>query len=173
MEISKMTNLRMTMMAAVLTCATVFAAPGDDKTGPAKWGGKDASAPAQADLAARHARLKYVVEIAEALELNEADALKLSEKLKGLEERRQPVRQAMHQAMKAVKAAADGDAAALKDVDANVQQVLDGRAQMAVMDKELFTTLSKDLSPQQRAKLAVVLAKIHGDVAKKGRRAGR
>ena len=166
-----MTNLRITMMAAVLTCATVFAAPGDDKTGPAKWGGKDANA--QGDVAARHARLKYVVEIAEALELSEADALKLSEKLKGLEVRRQPVRQAMHQAMKAVKAAADGDAAALKDVDANVQKVLDGRAQMAVMDKELFTTLSKDLSPQQRAKLAVVLAKIHGEGGKKGRRAGR
>jgi len=160
------------MIAALMSSMMAVAAPDDGKTTPAKWG-KDDNAPARIEEAGRRARLKYVVEIAEALELNEVDALKLSEKIKGLEERRQPVRQQMHEAMKAVKAAADGDATALTTVDANIQKVLDGRAQMAVMDKELFATLAKDLSPQKRAKLAVVLAKIHGDVAKKGRRAAK
>ncbi len=101
-----------------------------------------------------------VVAISEALELNEADALKMSEKLKGLEEKRQPIRAQMHEAMRAVRAAAGGDAAALAQVDANVQKVLDGRAQMAAMDKELFTFLAKDLPPQKRAKLALVLAHL-------------
>lgn len=159
------------MMTAVLlmTSSLALAAP-DDKTGPARWNGKDETT-ARTEFA-RRARLKYVVEIAEALDLNEAEALKLSDKIKGIEDRRQPIRQDMREAMKAVKAAAEGDTAALPQVDANIQKVLDGRAQMAVMDKELFTLLAKDLSPQQRAKLAVVLAKIHGE-GKKGRHAHR
>ena len=47
--------------------------------------------------------LKAVVAISQALELKEADSLKLSEKLKGFEARRQPLRLEMFKAMKAVK----------------------------------------------------------------------
>jgi hypothetical protein len=108
----------------------------------------------------QRAHVAMVVAISEALELGEADALKLSEKLKTIEDRRQPIRASMHEAMKAVRAAAQGEAAALTQVDANVQKVLDGRAQMAAMDKELFTFLAKDLPPQKKAKLALVLARL-------------
>jgi hypothetical protein len=79
----------------------------------------------------------------------------------------------MFTAMREVKAAADGDQAALAQVDANIQKVLDGRAQLAAMDKEMFVFLSKDLTPQKKAKLALVLAKMHelrGGGLKKGRR---
>jgi hypothetical protein len=106
------------------------------------------------------ARVAMVVAIAEALELSEADALKMSEKLRSIEDRRLPMRAQMHEAMKSVRAAAEGDPAALAQVDANVQKVLDGRAQMAAMDKELFTFLAKDLPPQKRARLALVLAHL-------------
>jgi hypothetical protein len=118
--------------------------------------------------------MMFVVAASEALELNEAEALKLSEKVKSIEEKRSPIRQQMFAAMRDVKAAADGDAAALAQVDSNIQKVLDGRAQMAAMDKELFAFLAKDLSPQKKAKLALVLAKMHqlrgGEMMKKGRR---
>ena len=108
----------------------------------------------------RRAHLGMVVAISEALELSDAEALKMSEKLRSIEDRRQPIRLQMHEAMKAVRAAAGGDAAAQAQVDANVQKVLDGRAQMAAMDKELFTFLAKDLTPQKKAKLALVLAHL-------------
>jgi hypothetical protein len=49
---------------------------------------------------------------------------------------------------------------ALAQVDLNVQKVLDGRVQLAGLDKELFVVLARDLAPQQRAKLALVLAKM-------------
>jgi hypothetical protein len=114
-----------------------------------------------------------VVAISEALELDEAGALKLSEQLRAIEARRQPIRAQMHEAMKAVRAAAQGDGAALGQVDANVQRVLDGRAQMAAMDKELFTFLSKDLPPQKRAKLALVLAHLGQQRGGGGERGGR
>jgi hypothetical protein len=109
---------------------------------------------------AKRGHLMAVMAISDALELTDAETLKLSQTLKGLEERRRPVRQAMHEAMKAVRAAADGDATALAQVDANVQKVLDGRAQMAALDKELFQALSKDLSPQKKAKLGRALAHL-------------
>jgi len=41
-----------------------------------------------------------------------------------------------------------------------VQRVLDGRAQMAALDKELFAQLSVGQSPQKKAKLALFMAKF-------------
>lgn len=137
-----------------------------------RWDADGDGVPDGAMRAARRAQMMYVVGIAEALDLSEAEALKLSERIRSIEEKRVPVRQAMHGAMMAVHAAADGDATALAQVDANVAKVLDGRAQMAALDKELFQLLAKDLSPQQRAKLAVALAKL-GPGGRSGRFGGR
>ncbi len=112
----------------------------------------------------REGRLRMVVALSEALELNEADALKLSEQIKGLEQKRRPLRMQMGEAMRALKDAADGNAAAQAAVDANIQLILDGRAQMAALDKELFAGLSQGLSPQKRAKLALTLAGMHHEM---------
>ena len=94
------TKLMMSML--VFGALTAFAAPPPlvgkpAETGPAKWGAERAE---RMEAREREARLMYVVAISEALELGEADALKLSEKIKGLEERRRPVRQAMGEAMR-------------------------------------------------------------------------
>ena len=173
------TKLLLSMM--VFGALSAFAAPPADKTGPAKWGGgADPERRAERmEERSREARLMYVVAISEALDLTEPEAIKLSEKIKAVEEKRRPLRQAMGEAMKSLKDAADGDAAALPQVDANVQKVLDGRAQMAAMDKELFTTLAQGYAPQKRAKLALVLARLHQDAkgfkrgGHEGRRGGR
>jgi hypothetical protein len=154
-----MKTLKLALCVVTMTSMMAFAAPPPGKTEPAKWNGEPD--PARMAEMQKGAHMMAVVAIAEALELSEADALKLSVTLKALEERRQPIRAQMHEAMKAVKAAADGDQGAFAQVDANIQKVLDGRAQMAALDKEMFVTLGKDQSPQKRAKLAVVLAKLH------------
>lgn len=161
-----------TTLVAVMSMAAVAAPPGG-KPGPAKWGGDPEKLQERLEERETKARMLFVVTVAEALELNEAEALRLSEKVKSIEEKRRPIRQQMFMAMRDVKAAADGDPAALAQVDANVQKVLDGRAQMAAMDKEMFAFLAKDLTPQKKAKLALVLAKLHelrGGGMKKGRR---
>ncbi|MEW6433139.1 MAG: hypothetical protein AB1730_16670 [Myxococcota bacterium] len=159
-----------TMLVLALS-TTAFAAPPGGK--PGKWAGDPEKLQEKLEERETRTRMLFVLTVAEALELNEAEALKLSEKVKGIEEKRRPVREAMFTAMRQVKAAADGDAAALAQVDANIQKVLDGRAQMAAMDKDMFAYLAKDLTPQKKAKLALVLAKMHelrGGGMKKGRR---
>ena len=146
------------LLAACVISSLAFAG---DKTGPAKWGGGNAEArAARQEEVGRKSHLMAVVGIAEALELNEAEALKLSEKLKGLEDRRKPIRESMSDAMRSIKSAADGDPAALAKVDQDVTRLLDGRAQMAALDKEMFIQLSAGQTPQKKAKLALFLAKL-------------
>src|SRR4051812_36639817 len=115
---------------------------------PARWDGdRGERGPEFKEELQRKMHMMMVVGMADALGLNEAEALKLSEKLKGFEEKRRPVREAMGEAMKTLKSASDGDSSALPQVDAAVQKVLDGRQQMAALDKEMFSVLSKDLTP--------------------------
>lgn len=163
---------KLVMLAMVALSMSALAAPPGGKTGPARWDADPEAFQEKLEDRERRARMVFVVAVAEALELSEAEALKLSEKVKTIEEKRRPVREGMFTAMREVKKAADGDSAALAQVDANIQKVLDGRAQMAAMDKELFAYLAKDLTPQKKAKLALVLAKLHearGGGFKKGR----
>lgn len=170
------------LMVSMLLCGavTAFAAPpppggkGGPGPGPGqgRWGGGDREEKMEARE--REMRLMFVVAISEALELSETEALKLSDKLKVIEDKRRPLRQAMGEAMRSLKDAADNDATALPQVDANVQKILDGRAQMAAMDKELFSSLSQGYPPQKRAKLALVLARLNHELKgfKKGRHHG-
>lgn len=162
------TTSRLMMVAGLVGALAAAAAP----PGPGPRDADGDGIPDRAERFGKRARMMSVVSIAEALELSEADALKMSEKLKTVEDRRQPVRLAMHEAMRAVKAAADGDAAALREVDANILKVLDGRAQMAAMDKELFQLLAKDLSAEKKAKLALVLAQLGQERGMRGGRGG-
>jgi hypothetical protein len=161
------TKLMLSMV--VLGAVTAFAAPPGKGLGPGPGAGdregrREERREERMENREREVRLMYVVAISEALELNDADALKLADKLKGVEDKRRPLRQQMGEAMKSLRDAADGEQAALGQVDVNVQKVLDGRAQMAAMDKELFSTLAQGLSPQMRAKLALVLARLQHEM---------
>ena len=92
-------------------------AAGGDKTAK---GGDGESRQERREEMGRKARMFAVVGIADALELNEADALKLTEKLRVIEDKRKPIREGMGESMKSLKAATDGDTAALARVDADV-----------------------------------------------------
>ncbi len=171
----------MKALLVAAACVVSTMAFAGDKTGPAKWsdGEKAQKAEARAERAeeaGRKARMMAVVGIADALELGEGDALKLSEKLRAFEERRKPVREAMADSVRSLKSAAEGDATAQARVDQDVLRLLDGRAQMAAIDKELFAQISAGQSPQKKAKLALFMAKFgeemrHMKGNHKGRRA--
>lgn len=151
--------MRNVMCAVVAVSLSAFAAPPAERRDPKRVDGSPAQMEKHKEAFGKKMRLLAAVNIAEALELNEAETLKLAEKLKGFEERRQPVRQAMGEALRSLKAAADGDATAGQQVDQNVQKLTDLRSQMATMDKELFTSLSAGLNAQKKAKLALALAR--------------
>jgi Spy/CpxP family protein refolding chaperone len=157
------------LIAAALTLSTLaFAAPPAQGAAPAAqrpgaaagelggWGDREER---REDMEKRM-RMMLVVGIAEALNLNETDAIRLADKIKVFDDKRKPLREQMHDSMKVLKAAADGDQAALGKVDQATTTLLDLRQQMAAVDKEMFIGVSKDLTPQKRAQLALFLAKF-------------
>jgi hypothetical protein len=150
--------------AVVLMSALAFAGPPPGKTGPADWSGREGRHGGEKRDNRLH--MMAVVGIAEALELNEAEALRMSDKLKGFEDKRRPVRQEMVESMRTLKLAADGDQAAGAQVDQAIQKVLDGRARLAALDREMFNALSQGLTPQKRARLALFMAKFGQQVQK-------
>ncbi len=115
------------------------------------------------EKAERRMRLLQVLELAETLQLSEPEALRLAEKIRSFDAKRKPLREQMAEAMKTVRAAADGDSAALSQVDAAVDRILDSRARLAAIDQEMFKAVSRDLSPQKKAQLAVFFARMHED----------
>ncbi|NOK34384.1 hypothetical protein HMI49_14365 [Corallococcus exercitus] len=107
-------------------------------------------------------RLRQVLELADTLELDSAQALKMDETLRRFEDRRRPLREQVRDSARILHQAARGDSAALGQVDAAAQKAFDARAQIAALDRELYQALAKDLSPQKRARLAMVMARSEG-----------
>jgi len=154
------------LVAAVMAVSAVtFAAP------PAPAAAVDGDRAERKAEMQKKMHMLLVVGIADALSLNESEALKMSDKLKAFEEKRRPVREGMGDSLRILKAAADGDATAAAKVDGAVQKLFDGRQQMAAMDKEMFAGLSQGLAPQKRAQLAIFLAKFHAEA--KGWKGGK
>lgn len=163
--------------AAVLAVSAVsFAAPPPPQQSSVAaskpgFGGWDDDRGDRREEREKRMRMMLVVGVAEALSLSEAEAIRLADKMKTFDDKRRPLREQMFEAMRVVKAAADGDAAALGKVDQATTALLDLRQQMAAVDKEMFLGVSKDLTPQKKAQLALFLAKFHHE--RKGMRGGR
>lgn len=163
--------------AAVLAVSAVsFAAPPQQqvvaasKPGFGDW--DDDKMEGRREEREKRMRMMLVVGIAEALSLSEAEAIRLADKMKTFDDKRKPLREQMFESMKILKAASDGDSAALPKVDQATTSILDLRTQMATIDKEMFLTVSKDLTPQKKAQLALFLAKFHRE-GKQMMRGGR
>jgi ATP-dependent Lon protease len=110
--------------------------------------------------AEKRMRIARVVGLAEELELDSAQALRLDEALRKFDERRRPLMQQVRESAQILERASDGDSAALAQVEQAAQRAFDARAQLAALDRETFQALSKDLPPQKRAKLALFMARF-------------
>ncbi|MBE4751157.1 hypothetical protein G4177_23560 [Corallococcus sp. ZKHCc1 1396] len=152
-----------------MTVALVFALPmlalaQPDRPGP---GARDPDRMARAE---QRQRLRQVLELADTLELDSAQALKMDETLRRFEDRRRPLREQVRDSARTLQRASRGDSAAQGQVDAAAQKVFDARAQIAALDREMYQALAKDLPPQKRARLAIVLARSEGAKWLKGKR---
>ena len=107
----------------------------------------------------KRARVMRLVGLAEALDLSSAEALRLNDVMKRFDERRRPLREQVVESARLLKRAATGETDALGQVDQATQRIFDARAQMASIDREMFDALAQGLKPQQRAQLALFLAK--------------
>ncbi len=119
----------------------------------------DARAEAEQE-AEKQLRLARVLGLAEDLELDSAQALKVDETLRKFDERRRPLKEQVRESAEILERAADGDSAAMPQVEPAAQRAFDARAQLAALDREMFQALSKDLPPQKRAKLALFMARF-------------
>ncbi|MBN9683723.1 MULTISPECIES: hypothetical protein [unclassified Corallococcus] len=144
-----------------MTWALVFALPmmALAQPGPKDAGARDSDRMARAE---QRLRLRQVLELADTLELDSAQALKMDETLRRFEDRRRPLREQVRDSARILHLASRGDSAALGQVDAAAQKVFDARAQIAALDRELYQALARDLTPEKRARLAVVMARSEG-----------
>ncbi|WP_233261759.1 hypothetical protein [Vitiosangium sp. GDMCC 1.1324] len=114
----------------------------------------------------KRTRMMRVLGLAEELELNESQALKLADTMRQFDERRRPLAQQVRESAQVLRKAAQGDTSAQSQVDQAVQRVFDARAQLTALDREMYQTLAKDLPPQKRAQLAIFMARHEGNKLK-------
>jgi hypothetical protein len=110
----------------------------------------------------KRVRMMRVLGLAEELGLQEAQALKMAETMRQFDERRRPLQQQVRESAEVLQRAAQGESAALGQVDSATQRVFEARTQLAALDRDMYQALSRDLAPQQRAQLALFLARSKG-----------
>ena len=102
-------------------------------------------------------RVAFTVGYAEALDLSEADALKVRDTLSKFDARRATLHKEMHEQVMVVRKAAEGDAAAGKALDGAIARLHELRGKMVAMRDEMFQDLTRGLSPEKKAKAALFL----------------
>jgi hypothetical protein len=112
----------------------------------------------------RKARMMRMLEISDALNLSDQEALRFNQVMSRYDQKKESAMQSVHQGMQVLRRASKGDATAFGEVDSTVQKLQQARAQIEAIDREMFNELGKSLDPQRRAKLALVLAHLPGQM---------
>ncbi|HEX8439283.1 hypothetical protein [Archangium sp.] len=154
-----MKPIRLAVLTLTLLPLVALAAPPEEK---------DA-----AERAEKQTRMMRVLGLAEELELNEAQALKMAETMRQFDEKRRPLLEQVRDSAQVLRRAAEGDTSAQAQVDPSVQRVFDARTQLTALDRDMYQTLAKDLPPQKRAQLAIFMARHEGKLMRLVRQAER
>ena len=109
----------------------------------------------QRQRALARVRLTKMVGLAEALDLNEAQALQMAEVMRRYDERKAPLQVQNAEAAKIIKRASEGDSAAIGQLDRAIQTMFKNRVQVQQLELEMMDELGRNLPPQQRAKLMI------------------
>ena len=157
------------MLASAQATPPANAKPAAPVTTPGQPGQLD---PAQMEKLQRRMKLALTLGLAEALQLDDAAALKLSGQIEKFTPRRMAAAQQMRDAVQLLRRSAQGEKVAAADVDGAITRLLDARAQMQAVDREVVTTVTKDLPAEKRARAVLFLAKFHQRVMKELRPGG-
>lgn len=109
----------------------------------------------------RRMRLARTLGLAEALDLEPAQALRLGDQVAKFDDRRLALHKQLRDAHDTLRRAASGEKVTAADVDGAIQRALDARAQMQALDREMVTTVTKDLAPEKRARAVLFLERFH------------
>jgi hypothetical protein len=116
----------------------------------------------------KRARLALTLGLAEALDLDEAQTLKLREVVDRFTQRRQPLMVQQHEAMQVLRDAATAEKADGAAVDQALARLQEARAQALAADKDFFAAVTKDLGAQKKARAALFLGRMHGRMGRHG-----
>ena len=105
-------------------------------------------------------RLARTLGLAEALDLDAPQALKLGETISRFDERRVALHKQLRDAHDVLRRAAQGEKATAAEVDQAIQKALEARAQLQAVDRELIGVVTKDLAPDKKARAVLFLAKF-------------
>jgi hypothetical protein len=105
----------------------------------------------------KRARLALTLGLAVALDLDDAQALKLGDTVAKFADRRRAIHEQLHDAHQTLRRAAQGEKVAGPEVDQAIAKVLDARAQIQAIDRELVGSVTKDLAPDKKARAILFL----------------
>jgi hypothetical protein len=117
-------------------------------------------------------RLARTLGLAEALDLDTAQALKLGEAMDRFDARRAAVWHQAQDARDALRRAAQGEKVAAGDVDGAISKILDARAQSQALDKEMIQALTQGLSPERKARAVLFMGQFRQRMERRVRQAG-
>ena len=146
------------------------AAPAAQPGRPGEPGPMD---PEKMEKMRRRMQLALTLGLAEALELDDAAALKVRGQIEKFAPRRMAAMTQMRDSVQLLRRSAKGEKVPAADVDAAITRLLDARAQLQAVDREVVTTVTKDLPPEKRARAVLFLAQFHKRVMQEMRPGGR
>jgi hypothetical protein len=154
---------KLAVLLALLPLTALAQGPGPRGDGPGRRGDRGPEAGESVERIEKmekRARLARNLGLAEALDLDTAQVSRLADALSKLDERRFALHRQMHDARQLLRRAADGEKATAADVDGALAKFLDARAQLNVLDKETLAIVTKDLSPERKARAALFLGRF-------------
>jgi hypothetical protein len=114
-------------------------------------------------------RLARALGLAEALDLDEAQATKMNQIMVSFDARRKPLFEGMRDSMKVLresahakpgKGATASTPPTTQAVDQAVAGIFDAREKLQAVDREMYQALSKGLGPEQRARMVLFFARF-------------
>jgi hypothetical protein len=120
----------------------------------------------------RRMQLALTLGLAEALQLDDAAALKVRGQIEKFAPRRMAAMTQMRDSVQVLRRSAKGEKVAAAEVDAAIVKLLDARAQVQAVDRDVVNTVTKDLAPEKRARAVLFLAQFHKRVMQELRPGG-
>jgi hypothetical protein len=147
--------------------ATAEAGPGGPR------GPRGQMDPERMEKMRRRMQLALTLGLAEALQLDDAAALKVRGQIEKFAPRRMAAMTQMRDSVQLLRRSAKGEQVAAAEVDAAIVKLLDARAQVQAVDRDVVNTVTKDLAPEKRARAVLFLAQFHKRVMQELRPGGR
>jgi hypothetical protein len=108
----------------------------------------------------RRMRVARTLGLAEALDLEPAAAVKLTEQLAKSDEKRSAIHKQLVDANQTLRRAATGEKVTAAEVDQAIQRMFAARGQLEAIDRDAAQALVKDLTPDKRARAVLFLERF-------------